>query len=306
MRIGLELSFCICLYALFRVAVPWEGLGVTAGVYPLLAWFLSCILVSLFDQIVLCRPVHLFRGSYVFELRGHFDKALELLELVSPDSDVLVPCPKPLYHMRRAEIFTKAGRFQEAESELLQAKVAGIHIEPYYVARSELFRAREDYSQARLQLEQCESLVGKTPNLRLERALTLIEERKDLRDAKLALKEVLSLPNMEHISGESTHNLAGAFLQVTRLWTGEAEEGLLGLNKAIDQLKTSAFYLETLRPTLASLLIERAYYQATHKAPEEAVSDFKRGYVYCLSPHLKKLAAKVREELEWRYKISLA
>ncbi len=95
--------------------------------------------------------------------------------------------------------------------------------------------------------------------------------------------------------------VAQALWEITRLWTGHAEEGLEGLSEAINYFRAESFQTESLRPITARLYLERSYYYATHQHPTEALADLKAGIILCSYPEHCKLGEKIKEELAWRY-----
>ena len=137
----------------------------------------------------------------------------------------------------------------------------------------------------------------------LEEGLLLLEARKDLWSAKRMLKRASEMPEEIHISGERTSILAKAACGATRLWTGEAEDGLVELTMAINRLLPIAGSLDTVRPILAFLLLERSHYLATHKEPDAASRDLRVGLTLCSYPSILKKAAKIQDELSWRHGI---
>ena len=62
-------------------------------------------------------------------------------------------------------------------------------------------------------------------------------------------------------------------------------------------------YVDTLRPILAFLMLERAYYLATHKEPRAAIVDMKLALTYCTFPPFITRGEDIREELAWRHEL---
>ncbi len=307
-RVGLELTLSIMLFKVLEVALPWARLGVVEQWVPIAAWFSACFVVLIIDQVVLCRAVYIFRHAYQLSLVGAYESALLLLERIAPEKNLLVRCPRKLFHLLRAEILTQAETFRSAEAELLLAELAGAKGEQIAIARSKIIRLEseaESYERAASELKAAEERYGETAILSLERGLLLLEEHKDLWEAKRTFRKVCEMPDEVHYSGDTTTQLARASLEATRLWTGEAEEGLDGLNIAIERLRSLASYIDTLRPILALLHMERALYHVTHKEPELACYDLRMGLALCNTSVLRKKADNVQEELAWRYKILL-
>ena len=304
LRIGLELSLLVTFHALFyHFALLSGAIDKTNHVVPLLLWFATCVLALFFDQFVLCRPVFIFRRAYHLALSGSWDEALHLLSTISPESPALIHCPPAMYHLRRAEILIEAGMYRTAERELQLAEGCGTSQDRLSVLRSRLirFETENGLSRAQEELKSAVTRSGETALLCLEEGLLLLEARKDLWSAKRILKRASEMPEEIHLSGERTSLLARAACAATRLWTGEAEEGLVELTMAINRLLPMAGSLDTIRPILAFLLLERSHYLATHKEPDAAAKDLRVGLTLCSYPSLTKKAELIREELSWRH-----
>ncbi|MFN8391892.1 MAG: hypothetical protein U0136_16500 [Bdellovibrionota bacterium] len=308
-RVGLELTSCVVMFQILELVFPWTFFGVAAEWKSVWSWFTACILVILFDQLCLCRAVYTFRKVYQLSLAGAYEAALALLEKIAPERKLLVRCPATMFHLVRAEILAQAETFRSAERELELAEEAGAKGELISIMRSRLYllenaeNAENAFSKAQETIQEAKEEFGDTSVLCLEEALLMLEQHSDLWEAKRALKRVCSMPDQLHYSGDTTSQIARAGLEATRLWTGEAEEGLNGLNVAIERLRSMALYLDTLRPILALLHLERSLYLATHKEPELAGFDLRMGLALCNYPHIRKKAMKVQEELAWRHKI---
>jgi len=307
-RIGLELTLSVLLFEFINFAFPWSRLNVPISWAPIFSWFSACLLVLFFDQLVLTRAVHIVRRAYQLGLAGAYESAFAALEEIAPERDSLIKCPKALFHLLRAEILTLAENFRSAELELDLAERAGAKAEQIAIARSKVLRSEhsEDaFEKAQTELNDAGRKLGETAILELEKGLLCLEEHKDLWEAKKTFKKVCSMPEEVHYVGDTTTQLAKASLEATRLWTGEAEEGLDGLNIAIERLRSLASYIDTLRPLLALLHLERSLYLVTHKEPELGCYDLRIGLALCNSPALRKKADKVQEELAYYYQIHL-
>lgn len=303
LRIGIEIFLCIAIHiTMFAIAAAF----VTPQVLPwinLNLWFLACIVVAVTDHIIIAKPVITFRRTWAEELKERYDSALSLLESVGPSSLGWVRCPESLYFIRRAQILTHAGKTEDAAADLVLAELAGTPQLQIALARAELKKQVGDKIGAHKELVSASEQLGKNGALQLEEALLVFEERKNPREAKRAFESVLKLPPVFHPVGESTHNLARGFLEASRLWTGEAEEALEGLNEAIGNLQAAAIFIESLRPMFASLLLERAYYHTTHKEPTQALLDLNGASFLCAFPAVKRRAEEVREEYAYRFKV---
>ncbi len=305
LRVGLELSFCVVSYLVTSTLVPWQAWGVPLKWSTLISWFGCCFAIVLFDQIVLCHSVHTLRRAYLLSLAGAYEKALVLLEKIGPRGSAWIRMPQPLYHLHRAEMLTNAESFRQAESELQLAQLADVNHEQLALAKSRYQRMRFNFDEAKRELNHAIVLAGETPVLLMETALVLLEEGEDLWKAKSLFRKIMDMPDEPHFLGESTHQLAKAYWNVTRLRTGEAEEGLEELGRSVSRLRSAIVYVDTLRPVLAQILLERAHYYATHREPSAAVMDFRLALLLCSYPNLRSRAEKIKSELEYRYQVVL-
>lgn len=306
LRIGLELGMCVVCYALISKMFDWVQPSTAENWHGLVAWFGACSLVIAVDQLFLCRPVYVFRTAYQLSLAGAHDEALRMLEFISPERSMLVRCPAQLFHLLRAEIFTASETFGAAERELQLAQHAGAADDQIAIAKSRLYRRENSgdaFRRAMEVLEAAERHHGECAILTLEKGLLQLESREDLWSAKRTLRLAAEMVDQPHFMGDFTSNIARAGLDATRLWTGEAEEGLEGISKAIDRLRSLAMHVDTLRPLLAWLLLERAHYLATHSEPDSACVDLRIGLALCNAPSHRKRAERIHDELEWRYHI---
>lgn len=308
LRVGLEISLCVFLYAFLNLFFPWSAFGVIREVQPLWAWFVACMSVAVFDQMFLCRAVRVFRKAVQLNLAGCAEEALAVLESINPGSGGLLVAPELKYHLLRAEILLSLGLCGAAEQELELAQKAGGTALELHLLRSKIIRASETDSaveQAKQQIQEAKRECGETAILDLEEALLLLEAHEDLFEARRLLKSVCDLPPVRHSSGESTFELARAGLEAAKLWTGQAEDGLEGLNIAIDRLRGASLYNDGIRPLLAVLYLQRGLYLATHREPQQACVDLKIAQTLCNTPTTRRLSKRVKEELEWRHQILL-
>lgn len=301
MRIGLELSLCVLSYTIVSLAIPWQSLGVPMKWSTLISWFGCCFVIILLDQLLLCRSVYTFRRSYLLAVNGAYEKALELLELIGPSSSAFIKLPNALYHLHRAEVFVHSSEFDKAEEELQLAEYAGIAPEILYIMRSRFYRAQGELETAAEELEAGTVHIGPTSLIKLEQGVLELERGSERWKAKQAFEEVLGMSDEPHFSGESCHVLAKAYLSACQLRTGEAEEGLEGISKAIDRLRSAVMYVDTLRPVLTDLMLSRSHYLATHREPGAAALDLKIALAYCSHPRFTKRGEEIREELQWRH-----
>ncbi len=306
-RIGLEISLCFLVFTFFQVCFPWAELGLNMIWVNLVSWFTACFSVVIFDVMFLSRPVNTYKRAYVYGLSGAHEKALKVLEMVSPFNKQLYKCPLKLYHLLRAEVFIQAGNYNSAEREIVFAEYAGASKEETSLLRCKMLKSMnhlDSFTHAMSEITQAKDSIGETAILCLEEGLLLLEEHKDLWKAKKTLKRVATDMKPErHFYGENTDEIAKAGLEATKLWTGEAEEGLIGLTQAIDKLRSSSFYNETLRPVLSLLYLERAHYLATHKQPTAACFDLRMALTICSHSNLRKKAFMIQEELLNRYQM---
>lgn len=309
LRIGIELAFCFSIFIFFQVVIPWGKFGVSKDWYKLFSWIASCTTVVFLDHFVLSRSIYTFRKAYQLSLVGAYQKALILLDRVSPYSSKFFCCPEVYYHLLRAEILMLSESFLAAEKEIKFA-------ENYKAPKEQLISLRTKFNRlvsaenstlgALNFLKEAKATHGETAIICLEEGLLLLEEHQNLWQAKKQFKKVAEEMQEEtHHCGEKTSELAQAGLAATKLWTGEAEEGLNLLNKAIDKLRSHALYLDTLRPVLALLYLERSHYLATHKEPGAACFDLRMALALCSHPNIRKKAFKIQEELSVRYQVMI-
>lgn len=301
-RIGLETTICVFLFLLFE-HLPWQLLGIPGEWAPLAAWSCGCFIVGVLDTILLRRPFFICREAYQLALCGAYERAISTLDQISPYGTCSTPCPRGLYHLLRADIYTQAETPLAAQRELTSALSAGVEKAQVLLMKSRIERVSGNYEEARREIEEARAAAGETPVVLLEEGLTLLEERADMRAAKKVFDRVRMMHSEAHPSGETTRDLAEAYFAACQLWTGEAEEGLHTLSAAIERLRSLVRYVDTLRPVLARLCAERSYYFATHREPQGAVLDIRVASALCASPLLRGRYNAIREELEWRHKI---
>ncbi len=302
-RIGLEITFCIFLYYTFRFAFPWDTLNMPSDWVPLGSWFIACGLLVVCDQVILCKPLRLLRKSRYLDIDGAYDHALSYLEKIGPAAQSLIPFPKKRYHLERVRILTHAERFQDAEEELSQAHGAGLTDAEFHLARSLIYKAKHEVDAALSELQAVQQLWTNNPIVVAEQGLIELYERKDYRAAKAAFKRVVAMPNVHYLEGGSFAQIVTGYLHVTRLWTGEAEEALNDLSQIIAELRVVAQYNREYRPFLAALLLERAYYFATHREPNGALRDMRIARGLCAYPPIKRRLGEINDELSWRFSI---
>ena len=305
LRITLELTLSIFTYVLLKQFFPWQLFFSASDYYSILSWFSACILVALLDRYVLCSSIFVIREAWQLALDGAYEKAINLLKTVSPQSTKLITCPARLYYLLSAEILTYAGKFEYAKEQLKMAKVSHAYPEHYFILLSNLYKNMDNVQAAEDELENAKSAIGSTPSIELEEGILIFENKQNPKDARRAFEKVLELTDCPHFSGETTRNIAQAYKEVTRLWTGEAEEGFEGLSDSIDRLSFKASFVETLKPLLAKLYLERAYYLVTHKELERTLEDLKAALSLCSFPAVLKRAEQIKHELKWRHNMGV-
>lgn len=306
LKIGIALLFCIFSHSLITLSIPWQSFGIEAENASVFVWFSCCILVLLVDQLYLNKSAYILRRAYLSTLSGEFETALELYESIGPLSSATVKLPNDIYHLHRAELLTASKDLFHAEQELQLAEELGSEVNELTVATSRFWLAKKDTEKAALTLENALEVHGQKPAILLEQARQLIDQKKDLWDAKSILSEVLALPNEPHFSGENCHQLAVAYISVCKLWSGQAEVAIVQLGDSISRIQSQTGYVDTLRPILAELLSHRAHYYATHKSPEQGVLDLQVAISLCSYPALLSKIELTKEELEWRHGVQLA
>lgn len=304
-RIGLEITACVFLYYLVYGIVPWNLLNVSPEWISLFSWFIACLALVWCDQVFLCRPLHIFKKARHMDIDGAYESALHVLEKIGPKSKTWIRFPMPKYHLERTRIFAHAERFVEAEEELELAKQAGLNDAEYRLARCIIHKAKDEVDKAVSELKELHNLIGTNPSLLAEEGILLMHQRRDYREARKLLTQALQDPKVYYLERGTLSLIITGYFEVTRLWTGEAEEGLDGLTQAIDQLQAISMYDREYRPYLACLLLERAYYLVTHRQPERGIRDTGLANSLCAYPHIRRRTADVSEELNHRYNIKL-
>lgn len=307
LRIGLEIGFCFSIFIIFQLNFPWSVVGISNEWSSLFSWLISCFCVILLDSFVLSRSVNIFRKAYQLFLVGAYQKSLLQLEKVSPYNNTVFCCPIIYYHLLRAEILMLSEEFLLAEKEIKYAENHKAPKEQLLALRTKFFKSLSPESSnisALKFLQSARETHGETAVICLEEGLLLLESHQDLWKAKKQFKKIAEEMNEEtHYSGQKTKELALAGLAATKLWTGEAEDGLNNLNRAIDKLRANALYLDTLRPILALLYLERSHYFATHKEPTPACFDLRMALALCSHPNIRKKAIQIQEELSNRFQM---
>jgi hypothetical protein len=304
-RVGLELSLCVIVYALTTALIPWQLLGVPEKWSVIICWFGSCFGIIVFDQLVLCRAAFNLKRAYLLNLNGEHQDALDALDEVGPQTERRITLPQDLYHLQRAEIFTSQKDYDKAYAELQLAEFAGADEYRIRLVRSSTYSEQSDFVQAHAEIQALMDIHGETAVLKLEQALLHFRQREDLWMCKSLFKEILELPDAAHFAGESTRQIALAYYNACRLFTGEAEEGLIGISDSIDRFRSAILYVDSLRPVVSELLLERAYYQATHKEPQAAFLDHKVAMSLCKKSSFCQRSEEIKEELAWRHEMEI-
>lgn len=300
-RIGIELSIAVTFYTFALHLLPWDAWGTRSDLRGLISWFGSCIVIMAIDHRLFYRPAEIFRLVCQLDCRGAYESAMRLLNQLSPYGNSPVPCPKWIFHLKRSEILSHLGRPDLCEEELHAAKEAGAPALQLALASTGMLRSSGCFEKAAEALATARGIHGDSSLMTLEEALLVFDQHAEPRKARKLFEKVLTMPNQLHYSGETTRVIARGFLDATRLWTGEAEEALAGLSDAIRSAELAAASIESLNPMLASLMLERSLYLATHQEPQPAVQDLKRAVSICSHPAVKKRALEIKDELEWRY-----
>lgn len=301
LRVGIEITLIVFLHGALLNIVPVEEVGARS----LVSWFCACSLVALVDQLLLSRPVYVYRASRRLDVTGAYQEALSLLETIGPKSLARVRCPTYRYHLQRALILGHAERFFEAEEEIRAALEHGLPEWQGHLTRCEIAYTRGNIERAQAELEKAELVLGDRSDIRLYKAFILFFQGEDIREAKRAFQAVFELPFEAHSSGETTWSLAEAFVAVCKLSTGYAEEGIEELSGIIARLRLTVVYGDQLRPLLALLLLERGLYFATHKEPERAIEDLESALPLCGYAYIQARSEEIKEELAWRHGVDL-
>jgi len=259
----------------------------------LFSWFAACLGVAAFDQLILTQPLKSFNDTFRLENSGNYAEALEVLnELDSP----FIKCPSEIVERRKVNLLISSSELEAAQSALNSSKSAikkvdRKSLEAKLIAHSSIEQAIDSLDEATSAL------------LKLERAFLVRKSGAKPWMVKNAFEEVLELPIQTHSSGESTHVLANAWLQATRLWTGHAEEAIRELGSWISRLQRASIHLPGLRGQLAALYAERAYYYATHREPFLASNDLSVARALTKQTSLQERFNEIDSELKLRHGI---
>lgn len=296
-RIGLEITATVFLFSIATNILQINGAVGLSNSTNLLVWLTCCLTVAGVDQFFLCKPLFTFSKALEKDLEGDHEQALNTLELIKPNSSAYINCTPILYHLTKARFLGNVGRICEAEKELTMARICGAEQEEIYLVRSDILYGNGNFDGANCDLEHATSSLGETSRVLLLKALIALRSRSGAFEAKQMLNKVLSLPNTMHQSGASTHLLALSYLDICNLWTGRAEAGLDGLDLSIKQLLKLIPRLQSLKPIISFLLVERAYYHATHNNKKQAQKDLNQAIKLCRHKAIIRKAKLVESEI---------
>lgn len=279
-----------CLFAYYGLLGLGSIFGFNSPEFRLFSWFAACLAVAAFDQLVLSLPLKNFRKTFALENKGKFEEAHLVLSSLNSK---LVACPKHLIERRKIALLVSEGRLEEAE-ELLNRTSS--------LKENDRTRLRA-LSLAKSNVEEALNLLEDTKNavLGLEKAFLVKHSGARPYEVKSAFQEVLDLPMEPHPSGESTHVLASAWLEATRLWTGHAEEAIVELGAWINRIRRASVNLPSLRPYLAELYSERAFYHSTHREPFLALNDLSIAKALSKKPRLLERYNEIETILKDRH-----
>lgn len=301
-RVGMELSFCVLSFSSLKHLAPWSELGVTQQWAPLYSWFAACLLTVALDNFLFGRAHLLYRGVMKLSAAGCYNEALSTLNrLAAIPGNSLLRLPEDMYRIKRSELLSLLGEHEAARRELWMARGCGMSSLEYHLAVSCSYLHEQRLEDARAELGYAEDQLGALPEIELARGRLMLENRASLSEAKAAFRNALAKSALSGNTAATTDAATKGFFAVTQLWTGEAEQGIDGLNDAIAELKAATVFVDSIRPLVAALAMERAYYLATHQQPDAAIQDMNSALTLCSYPAIRKLAERVRDELQWRY-----
>ena len=296
LRIGLEISLTIITHTIFfQILLNYAKNPGSAG---MISWFLCCGTVMLLDKIILGQPADTFRQAYLCSLHGSFEKALELLNSIGPESSSLVKLPQSQYQLHRAELLTKCKDFSAANLAFELAENADP--ERLAILKYRYFLEMNKSEEAENFIQESYKTLGQSPTLLIEHGRNFLHQKK-FWEATKNFKSALEVTTKQGLANSSVASIALAYLGICKLKTGHAEEGLEVLDDVINQIQAEMSFSDTLRPTLAEILLFRSHYLATHRAPKEAVLDLKYALSICSFTHLTEIVKEVKEELSLRY-----
>ena len=298
LRIGLEISLTVFSHTiLFQILTHFSHSPASAG---MISWFVCCGSVMFLDKLILGHPADIFRQAYLCSLHGSYEKALELLSSIGPDSNSLIKLPGSSYHLHRAELLTQCKDFSAANLAFEMAENADP--ERLIVLKYRYYLEKNEFTQAELFLEESLKKHGETPVLLIEQGRSLLQTRK-FWDASKNFKKAIEACTKYKLQNSVICSIAMAYLGICKLKTGHAEQGLEILDDTVSIIQAEMSFSDSLRPTLAEILCYRSHYLVTHRAPKEALLDLQYAMSICRFPYLTALIQDIKEELTIRYGI---
>jgi hypothetical protein len=306
LRIGLEFMACLTVFAAFNLISPWSGLGLPHDYHRFASWSAACLLLAAADHFLIYRPLALYQQAMVHELKGEYEEALRLIEAIGPSSASVFRLPLRMYHLFRTRVFLHGGFYTKAQDELHSAAKSGISPSQVAALQTEMLSSQGLFKAADESLTLMQQFAGQSAAMVFEHAWILFQGPGEWRSKKDAFVSCLGLPDERHCSGMSVAALARGYAAICQLWTGEAEAGLAQLERLLPLFDMHCRHHGEARPFLARLYLERAYYRATHREPEGAVSDLGKASGMCGYPQHRQRTHEVTEELHRRYRSTLA
>ncbi len=292
LRIGLEISLTVILHTvLFQITKSFMPLAQAA----MISWLISCVAVMLLDKLFLSKPAEIYRKAYLCYLSGGFDKSLELLSTIGPESDNLIKLSNNSYYLRKGELLTKSGDFKAAKQAF--NSVNDTSLEKLAVLKYRFFLEKGEEDKAEQHLNESLEKIGKLPSLINEKGRKLLRDKKYW-EAKKCFKE-----SVELASSGFNYATAIAYLGLCNLKTGHAEQGLEILEGIIPEIQSEMSFTDSIKPVLAEVLCYRSHYYATHRLPNKAMLDLKYANSICNFPYLAKITKEIKEELELSYQL---
>jgi hypothetical protein len=269
----------------------------------LISALIGFVTVGYIDYLVFGSSHRIIRRVRTLQYQGKYVEAVAALQEIAPDKEGLT-LSKVQYANLRSQILAESGYYRQAVKSWNSIK--GLVDETRFVlTQFRLACISGQTLDADRKYSELKACSNPGCGIKLEQVLMRFNRRTCSQTDRDYLQQVITKRIHHDLYGYSVSLLADAYFQVTRLWSGYAEEALKELSWRIDDLSLSVYSKPHLRTSLAELLLERAFYQATHREPESAIADAKIALELCRTRKVNSLLKEVNEELEWRFDMSV-
>ena len=299
-RFALEAIFLLLLTSLILSLLTILNIVTEANAVAPLISILLLGTVAFIDFKLFFVPHRIYSNCLTEDQKGNYASALTHLQKLGPKSQFFIHFPALEFYLWKAAILSRSGSKRQALDEIEDAAERfSLSEQAKLLARFNCLLTRCDFEDAEKELDKLNSKedAKDLKQFALEEALLLIYKRKNWFEAKQLLNEVLLQPVRNTLYSVESDIVARCFLEVCNLKTGRAEEGLEVLGVWIEQIKAMASFKKRLNPLLSHLLLERAHYLATHRAPKSSEQDLAQALGLCQYPLQLQVKTLVEEEL---------